>query len=229
MPIIVPMAGHYRRDQTFEARRAKFYSQMHMVYGLCGWKQPKPVKAIVAKPGFDGNEPVLRRIDQKTAVDININSAPFEWLRQTRRLSSREDAPGSEMARVAAGEEFRSVVEGASVSLVRSVDWSAVSSSGFGPKSPTDHKFDCMKKAQRWRDLMGGHGLFELLESVIVYDRFDAILDKDRKIVPNAIESVRVALDIIALDLSLITARAFRARWSFLPSVSRSPQVRRFS
>lgn len=216
MPITVELAAHYRREPAVELRRAKFYAQMHMVYGLTGWATPS-VAAPLPRAGRDGNEIKMHMRDQKNTIDVNINSGPFEWLRETRRLSTREDAAGAEMMRIAAGERFRTAVEGAQVSPIRSADLEATPSGGFGSRRVADHKFDCMKKIQRWRDQMDGTDLFDLLHAVIIRDDFGAILDGDKMLKPNAVQGVRVGLDLVALDLDMITARAFRARWSFLP------------
>ncbi|MDZ7823088.1 MAG: hypothetical protein U5K75_02960 [Ahrensia sp.] len=219
MPIVVPLQGHYMRSREHEARRGKFYAQMNMVYGLSGWAQPNKALAMPAiMPGRDGILLNIKPRDQKSTVDININSGPFEFLRETRRLAGPEDIAGAEMARSAAGEKFRSAAEGSHVSPMRSVDWSAVRSGGFGGRNVADHKFDCMAKTKVWRAMMNGTDLYALLESVIVYDRFSAIIDGHRMIKPSAIEAVRAGLDIVALDLDMITARSFRSRWSFLPS-----------
>lgn len=218
MPIILELAAHYRRDEKLELRRAKFYAQMHMVHGLSGWKSPMPVAAVRDnRAGREGNPVKMRLRDRASTVDMNINSGPFEWLRETGRLATRGDADGAAMVRVAAGEKFRSAVEGSQVSPMRSVDLAATPSGGFGLRHIGDHKFDCMKRIQRWRDQMDGANVFGLLQSVIIMDDFSAILDDDKQLKPNAIEGVRVGLDIIALDLGMVTARAFRARWSFLP------------
>lgn len=216
MSITVGLAAHYRREPEFEVRRAKFYAQMHMVYGLAGWATPS-VAAPLPRAGRDGHEIKMHMRDQKNTIDININSGPFEWLRETRRLATREDAAGAEMMRVAAGERFRTAVEGAQVSPMQSVDLEATPSGGFGSRRVADHKFDCMKKIQRWRDQMDGTAIFDLLHAVIIRDEFSAILGDGKRVKPNAVEGIRVGLDIVALDLDMITARAFRARWSFLP------------
>jgi hypothetical protein len=221
-PITVPLKGFYGRDPAREKARSTMYAAMHMVFGLQGWAVKASSAPIGDQIGFDGMPPVIRGIGPKSSIKVNINAAPFEWMRETGRLQTGIDAPGADRARVQAGEYFRTICEGARVTSLRSPDLGGVGGRSGRPGSLSDHRLDCMAKVNRVKQLIGDSRKATILEQVIVDDVFTHIRDNKGRPIVAGLEAVRIALDIIALDMNLITARAFRSRWpAFSASVVR--------
>ena len=216
--ITLPMHAYYRRGQEFEARRAEFYAHLHGIIGLEGWKT-RPI-AVSDEPqlGFDGMPPQIKPQGRDSAVTLNVNAAPLEWLVAIQKLQLGIDKPGAQTARYDAARKFRTAVEGAQLTTMRSPDLEAVGGGGKG-MSVSDHKLDCMKRCGRFQKVLG-IDLYRFVERAIVLDDFSAIRKADKSLDLTGLKQLHMALDLLAEDMGLITTRAFKDRWSRMPRAS---------
>ena len=119
--------------------------------------------------GFGGRARDVRRLDQKSAVNMNVASAPLEWLAAKGMIETKDDEPGHGLVRFAIGMHIRRVVEGAQVAALKSQSFEGSSGGGAGARPVSDYKLDCMWQLDRIKSRMHP-GLHRLLMMVVVDD-----------------------------------------------------------
>jgi hypothetical protein len=197
-----------------------------------------------SSPGYGGRPREILSIDQDQAVNLNVASAPLEWLAAKGKLETKDDEPGQGLMRFAIAMHLRRIVEGGLVSGLKSQNLEGASGGGAGARPVSDFKLDCMWQIDRVRHRMHP-GLHRLLTKIVVDDVWLWEMPKpmnrrlklmakrkaatntraqkriDRQIAKEIakeqrylIEKLLKAIDDAGVALGYITERQFRERWS---------------
>lgn len=213
-PLVLPMAAHYARSAEHEVKRAKFYADIALVYGSSGWHFSNPgVRTKAGKAGYEGRDREIQALDQESSVNLNVASAPLEWLAAKGRLETHADPSGQRMVRFAVASKFRDVSQGADFAGLKGQAYDGGSGGGGGGGRPvTDHMIDCVKIVTEVRASMHP-GMFRMLVRVVCLDEWvweKARKAKDRRAI---IEHLHKALDKAAVTLRYMTAADYKKRW----------------
>ena len=166
--LVLPLAAHYTRDKAFERDRNIFYFLMAHEYGFEGWGFKEP-KILTAEAGHGERGREIRPLGRETAVNLNVGSAPLEWLVSKGKMDTRLDPPGTGMVRFAAALRFRSEVEGAATSGLKGQAYEGGTGGGGGGRTPSDYAIDCMRTVTQVQEDMHP-GLHRLLVWVVCDD-----------------------------------------------------------
>lgn len=208
IPLVVPMAGHYRRDGEFEANRNRFYADMHRVFGLEGWRSNGQTSS------YKRNTPDMviheAKIGLRETVEINITT-PFEWLVFNKRLDLKSDS--MEQSRVKAGLLFRRDMLYREISGIKGPDYSGMRQLGgtFDVSAVADFRLECMESVGRLKHDMD-RALFKKLEEVLIHDSW--VWEGRPPSSQHAIfKTIQAALDCAAVHYGLMDLGDFRKTW----------------
>jgi hypothetical protein len=139
-------------------------------------------------------------VPARSAPVVKVPVHAVEFFESCSLLNSKVGPHGGDEARDRANKEgearrgvarrFRDLVERSWVSPLRSPDFGAVPSSGFGPRAVSDHCLDAVATMARIRQALPEQAL-KLLCAVFVDDVFLWV----RR--PKVLEQIRAALDLL--------------------------------
>ncbi len=221
---ILPMNAFYGRDPKPESRRQQFYGTMATVYGFENWRQqPETEEAQDLKPGYGGRGRDLRKVTQKTAVEVNANCAPLEYMAEKGWLHSEEleEDQATAMIRFQAALRLRDLIEGSQISTLASPDMDRVGAGGNGLPI-NDTKVDCIKFLERIKtSCKDSIRLFGNAEPM-AYDLISGIVGADLWVWeywPSRMRRPRMRIvhygfDCVSFEVGELSVDEFDRRWS---------------
>jgi hypothetical protein len=155
-----------------------------------------------------------------------VHASPLEWLDFNRLLRDPEDVTNKspekfseEMRRFESGLRLRKYLEDAQLGGFKEVNMETGGGGGMGMSIP--ERFVAARSALESIQSMMAKGDYGRIVAVVHRDEFiwDAAADKDSRNV--LLETIRRALDAVALFIGMMTTDAFEARWGYSPDVHR--------
>lgn len=180
--------------------RIRFYAEMAALHGAASWKFPLP------EHGRNGRPVKMSRRDRTRAVDVDTNADALEAIRAAKMLQGHSETPEAEIQRYQAALTFRSAMEGAQLTTLRSPGME-VSCGGSGV-SVTDHRMDCWWKIEAWRRSMP-QLCFLTMDRVVYRDEW--LHETPMK--DAVISQLCRALDAVSVEIGLITPARASSRW----------------
>ena len=147
-PLLLPLAAYYTQDEEREAARAKFYAACARVFRFEGWNFDRE-QATQFEEGFGEHGRDVRPISKGSAVNLNVASAPLEWLAAHSKLATFADGDGINGVRLQTGLSFRDAVAGAATTGLKGQAYEGGSVGSGAGRQPSDHAIDCMKSSAR--------------------------------------------------------------------------------
>lgn len=201
-------------EDSAVAARARFYAACSRVFGW-GWRLEQPEPAPLGKVGRDG-----RLHDRQKYGEAGIHSYrdqasdAMTWLVLKKHLNSRVDWPRTEEKlqaawadgneRHATAQELELLFEKAELTPLRSPDFAAAPSGGFGSRYVGVSKVVAQMKVQDLRREMPP-ALMQLLERILLKNEmvWHGLKGKARD---GAIDNIRLALDFAGWALFKVAA-----------------------
>lgn len=175
--------------------------------------EPAPVEEAVVDDVIRAGAAASHRfvmLGNKAAI-LNANAALVEKLAASKLLQGEADELGASGARVYVAMRFRSLVEGASVKGMRSVDIGGVGG-GSGVVDISSYQLDCMRKVAEVRDRMPSRWLGDFLELAVCRDMWMSLKGLERE--EHRIKLLQYCLDQAGVTLGYIDARFMEKRWN---------------
>lgn len=178
---------------------------------------------------------IMRNADLKEAAEPQdggntrrgVNAYPLEWLYKERLLRDPDDIVvkgeldrfSSEMRRYECGFRLRKYLEEAQLSGFKEINLERAGAASSAVSIP--ERFVAARSAVEAIRSMMAVREFDSIVSVIQYDEFiwDSVSDQDGR--DAIMESIRKALDIVALFIGMMETKAFESRWSTAPAIAK--------
>lgn len=192
----------------------------------------KPKREQKPTVGRDGrNEQIEKYGHDAIASFRDIMSHPLEYLEAAPGLLRDTSAnyPGMAGAmdhamdagkrRVRLARTYYDLRMGAEITPLASVDFGNVGGGGFGPRNPSDHAIDCIKRLnQIHRDMP--EGVRSDMDQVFWHGQF--LFNVPSKVARETVlTNLKIGLDIMALETSEMPIQEFRFRWPDVPLIRR--------
>ena len=223
MPVVVPLAGFYRRDESFEKRRMRFYWNMQRAESMPDEKQPKR-KTTAGRSGQ--RQQIVMPDRLKSTTIINRYGSVVQYIEASDDIDDpvSKSATDREKNQARAWGDFRRRI----ARFIRDLDEAASRSPLASPdlmKEPTGNSArPAMLSAGRLEamDLMGKlhrnvpRDSMAVIEAEVLRDEFGFLTHSSRRSKAIAIEDLRRALDWCVYVLSNggeITFDRLRLRW----------------
>lgn len=221
-PITLPLS-QYRRGDAFEIRRIRFYKEIAAAMGFEGWGKPD---AVPSEPGRDGQESVRRRLGHLTITTSKAYGlSPLEFLESMKPAAQflndpfpdGSSAPIREVSidtgerRIDMARRYSDLKEGAMISPMASVNWESSGGTGYGPRSPGEHKTACIRDVIMMERYMPKWIIADM-EACFVHHAF--IFDVPSRVARESVlENLRCGLDIISVWYGFLDVADFKTRW----------------
>lgn len=180
-------------------------------------RQPEPTPAPVREAVLDdvvraGSAAAHRfvMIGNKAAI-VNANAALVEKLAASKLLHGDGDEQGASGARVYVAMRFRSLVDGAAIKGMRSVDIGGVGG-GSGVTDISAYQLDCMLKVGAVREGMPSRWLADFLELAVCRDKWMGMKGLERE--DHRIKLLQFCLDHAGVTLGYIDRGFLEKRWN---------------
>ncbi|KZL17657.1 hypothetical protein PsAD2_02993 [Pseudovibrio axinellae] len=210
-PVVIPLAGFYRRSDKLEGKRYRFYAAMAREFDFENWHTKPAARSLTNKDvGRNGKKRDLR-ISRNNILVLDANSAPFEWLVFNDKLHDPTMHENIANDRADAGFRFRQDMSKAEISGLRSPDWMSEPTGSQGPKFLAGTKLEAMESISKLTKAMPKE-YFDLLERVVWCDEW-VWERKSGKGKRSIIVAVQRALDYAALHYNLLPKGEFWEKW----------------
>ncbi len=210
-PIVVPLAGFYRRSDEQEGKRYRFYAAMAREFQFENWIAKSKAHTPTQKEAGRGGRARDLRISRNNILVQDASSAPFEWLVFNDKLHDPEMNKNIANDRADAGCSFRKEMGLAEISGLRSPDWMSEPTGKSGPGSLAGSKLDAMESINKLVKFMPEDD-YRLLERVLWNDEWvwEQEAGKHKR---RMIEAVQKALDYAAVHYQLLPWHEFWEKW----------------
>ncbi|GHB33947.1 hypothetical protein GCM10007094_23610 [Pseudovibrio japonicus] len=210
-PVVVPLAGYYRRSDEEEAERYRSYAAMAREFGFENWHtKPAARNQTNRDAGRNGQKRDLR-ISRNNILVQDARSAPLEWLVFNDKLHDPDMNKNIANDRADAGFYFRQEMSKAEISGLHSPDWMSEPTGTHGPRSLANTKLDAMVSINGLTEWMPKDA-YQLLERVVWCDEWvwEQQGGKGKK---ATITAVQKALDYAAVHYQLLPWGEFVEKW----------------
>ena len=223
LPVVVPMAGFYRRSDDAERLRNQMYFQMATIFGFTSWRTATYDPAPLPEPGRDGQARAMEHYGDRAKATFRDNlSHPMEYLEGNRSLLNDPHkirpteqefnaATNASVRRVRLARDYHETWADGIASGLKSVDLERISSTGFGPGSVSDHKISCMQKMATWERNMPR--AVKATMQITLQDGVFTFLPTGTHKSDLALRQICVGLDIIAEIEGELTLKDLHERW----------------
>jgi hypothetical protein len=189
-------------------------------------------REYASKPAVEGREGQAQIIEKygnrAIASYRNAGVAPLEFFEAMSMGASLLNDPVGEdptatqkqfaidagIRRTRVARVYSEMKEGSQITPMASVDLERTGGA-FGPRSPADHKIDCLKLIVAWERFMPAQ-VKAAMEAAFLHGRFifDVPSKRARELV---MENIRCGLDIVAVERAEMRLDEFRQRWKGVP------------
>ncbi|MGH0003159.1 hypothetical protein ACQU0X_24075 [Pseudovibrio ascidiaceicola] len=210
-PVVVPLAGFYRRSDELEGKRYRFYAAMAREFDFENWRTKSAASSPARRDAGRNGQKRDLRISRNNILVQDARSAPFEWLIFNDKLHDPAMNKNIANDRADAGFYFRADMSKAEISGLHSPDWMSEPSGQSGPSSLAGTKLDAMESLGKLRVFMPDQ-YYRLLERVVWCDEW-LWERKDGKGKRKIIVEVQRALDYAAVHYQLLPWQELCEKW----------------